>query len=193
MLAVALVAVLAILFDVGRGHFGCFGENTSCARSTEKEELYRGVLRNPDGSLYRSREFAVHFRSGATVDFHTNVRGRYCFLWASEALVAFPATPDGRQLDTEPESGAIFPGLYASGLLEGRQPPPGCEEGGTIPWDRSETATSTWQYKLLLRLPMVALLFLAGAIALRRRAIAFPLLWIGTALVVASAVLAAVL
>jgi hypothetical protein len=73
--------------------------------------------------------------------------------------------------------------------LEGRDPPPGCEEGDAgIPWHRASDAKSSWQYWLLLILSIAATLLLGSTSLARHRDYALPLLVGGAALLAASLV-----
>lgn len=172
---IVMAAALALLQFVAIG-LSCAWDTSYCAASVDKNGVYEGTL-TLDGHPYRSSEFEVAFESRRNlprVSFRTDERGHYCVRWASEAVVPYASTPGGEMLSNQ---AADVPGEpSAEGLgdwrdLEGREPPPGCEEGDAgIPWNRAKDATTTWQYWLLIVLPLAAIVALVSAlIAWRRR------------------------
>jgi hypothetical protein len=170
--ALSLLGVLATLYVDG---ITCSSETSFCASSTDKDSVYSGRLAlspDDDGALYRDQEFLVSFKSRQgeePVAFRTDHEGRFCIRWAHESYYPNARTPDGRPLFV---FGRPAPPLSELGLTSAPTPivqrslP--CEEGdGGVPWYRAEDLTGSWQYKLLLAIPIAA--FLVGALALLTR------------------------
>lgn len=198
-IALALALILAAgafaLLHFVATQLTCAWDTSYCAASVEKNGVYEGTL-TLDGHPYRSAEFEVAFTSRRglpPVAFRTDARGRYCIRWASEAVVPFASTPGGESLAGQMEGTATV-GLEGWRDLEGREPPPGCEEGDAgIPWNRARDATSTWQYWLLIVLPLAAIACLALSLLARRSRYARPLLASGVLLLASDLVAGIVL
>lgn len=201
MLAAAMlvIAVLALgAHWIGTG-LTCAWDTSNCVSSTEKNGVYEGTLSTLDGDPYRSSDFEVEFesREREPVAFRTDERGRFCIRWTNEDSVPLVTTPGGEPLSARDEAtgdGLLIPGLSGWRNLEGRDPPPGCEESDEgIPWNRAEDAESSWQYRLLVLLPLGAIAALAAALIGRRNRYAFGLFVAGAILLVANLAAGAIL
>lgn len=172
-LATALVALGATLI---RGEFTCSGDPLECAETSEKNGFYSGTLMGAGGVLFRDRAFRVAFSSRAgreDVRFDTDEQARYCFVWAKETI-----TPSAVVGDGGPITVAGWKPLHGSA-------PSGCQQtAASVPWHRAEGLRSSWQFRMLLLIPVLALVALAFGAALGRRRM-------GNVLVAAGAVLAA--
>lgn len=195
LLLIVLGAALAFVHHFGTA-LSCGTDTSNCAESTEKNGVYAGVLRDLDGAVYRSAGFEVAFESRSREDLpkvhlRTDGRGRYCVVWPRERVVPFPSDEAGTLLSGRDEP---LIGLGDWRDLEGADPPPGCEETDAgIPWNRADDAESSWQYWLLLALPITAALAAAMALATQRTRLGRPLLLTGSALFVADLAIGAVL
>lgn len=125
------------------GGWVCNIDTAYCATSGQKDGLYTGVLRDPDGRVLASTPFTVAFASrsvaGDTVGgFRTDQTGRYCIRWAGERVTPFLYV-NGR-----------FAGGARNGWqpLHGASPPRGCQSGNRgIPWDRTDALKSTPEFR----------------------------------------------
>jgi hypothetical protein len=185
ILMILAAAVLALLQFVATG-LTCAWDTSYCAASVDKNGVYEGTLLFGNRP-YRSSEFEVAFtsrRDRPKVSFRTDERGHFCVRWASESIVPYASTPDGESL-TSRDDGSVVNGLSGWRDLEGREPPPGCEAGDAgIPWNRAEDATSTWQYWLLIVLPLAAIACLVLSLVAPRSRYARPLVGSGALLLV---------
>lgn len=194
----ALMLVVAASAGVAQWlatNLSCSQDTSYCAYSLEKTGVYEGTLRTYDGRPYRSAEFEVAFesrRDHPPISFQTDEAGHYCIRWAPERIAPSARTPSGEGLWGR-ERG--FMGLGEWRDLEGRDPPPGCQESDEgIPWNRADDPERTWQYWLLTLLPTTAfflllwaligrrsrravLLFASGAGLLALDLVAFSILW----------------
>lgn len=193
-IVMAIAAALLGLAHLTFAGLGCFGDTSTCAQSVEKTGVIEGTLLTQNGDLYRSSEFEVEFASRenrSPVTFHTDAEGRYCIHWASERSYPSAAAPTGEPLvgneDGDPE-------LLSWRELNGADPPPGCEEGDAgVPWNRADDAESTWQYWLLIALPLAAIAALAAALIGRRTPYALRLFASGGLLFAANLIVFVVL
>lgn len=194
VLLIFAAAGMALLHSLATS-FSCAWDTSNCAHSSEKDGVYEGTLRTLDGDPYRSSEFDVGFGSrpiGDKITFRTDARGRFCIVWSAERVVPSATTPSGYPLVGR--DGENIPGLGGFRDLEGRDPPPDCQESDEgIPWNRSDDADSTWQYWLLLLLPLAAIAFLVAAVAMRGSFYASRLLVLGASLLAANLVAGAIL
>lgn len=190
-----VVAVALVLLQVVATGLSCAWDTSYCAASVDKNGVYEGTL-TLDGRPYRSWEFEVGFESRRglpRVSFWTDEQGRYCIRWASEAVVPYPSTPDGESLRGSKE-GAPAVALSEWRDLEGQEPPPGCEAGDAgIPWNRAKDASSTWQYWLLIALPLTVIACLVSSLLFQRRRHARYLLVSGFLLLGADLIASAIL
>jgi hypothetical protein len=166
-----VIAGLMLLANAFRASFACSTDSSTCARSTEKNGVYETTLVDQAGTPYRSREFLVEFRalrSGDRVAFRTDRSGHVCIQWASESSYPLLLTAGGDELYARYVGGQYqepVSSLREWQDLEGREPPPGCQQGDRgIPWYRAEGATGSWQYLLLQALPAAAILALLLAL-----------------------------
>jgi hypothetical protein len=160
-----LVAVaLMLLLDAWRATWACSQDTSYCAATTERNGLYTGTLRAPDGRPAANTEFEVLFASRglerSRISFTSDGRGRYCILWPEEPV--FPssdATRDHRVADL----GTWVP-------LDDRAAPAGCQEGNAgVPWQRAKDLASSWQFFTLVGLAVLALALLGTGMANWRR------------------------
>jgi hypothetical protein len=175
LIPVAALAAFAHVFSVG---FACAWDTSTCAESSEKNGVYEGFLRTADGEPYRSSVFTVEFGSREgddEVPFQTDENGRYCIRWAEEDF-ATVNSPTGEAIHTQ--EGDDYLGSWRD--LNGLDPPSGCQESYEgIPWYAAEDAESTWQYWLLIVLPLAAIAALVSALIGRRSRYGLPLLSAG--------------
>ena len=143
--------------------FSCAWDTSTCAESTEKNGVYEGFLQGADGEPYRSGVFAVEFGSRAGeeyVPFRTDEDGHYCIRWAEEDFATVRSVT-GESIST-PE-GNSYLGSWRD--LDGSDPPPGCQESfANVPWSGAADKESTWQYWLLVALPIAAIFVLFAAL-----------------------------
>ena len=157
---VVTAVALVLLFDASRAGFACGTDTSYCAKTTERNGIYTGTLRDPADRPVVNTEFDVHFASRGSerprVTFTTDERGRYCILWPHEAVL--PSTHVTGATTGGPSLGGWLP-------LEDAAPPPGCQTGDAgVPWHRAEDFASGWQFLTLLGLAALALVALvAGA------------------------------
>jgi hypothetical protein len=91
VVALAWCAVL-LVYHVGGAALACTTDNSDCARSRNKNGVYRGTLVGPGGRAYTSTRFSVAFHSRQSSDpryvegFSTDASGRYCIMWAEERV-----------------------------------------------------------------------------------------------------------
>ncbi|MDQ2631156.1 MAG: hypothetical protein M3Y75_09330 [Actinomycetota bacterium] len=164
LIVVAALAALAHVFFTG---FGCVWDTSTCAESSEKNGVYEGFLRTGSGEPYSSSVFTVGFGSregDEEVPFRTDEDGHYCIRWAEEDYATVRG-PNSESIST-PEGGNS---LTSWRDLNGRDPPPDCQESFVgIPWYAAEDAETTWQYWLLVVLPLAAIAVLLAALIGRR-------------------------
>jgi hypothetical protein len=163
----------------------CASDTSDCAKSRGKNGVYTGVLRDDHGRPLRNRSFSVAFASRRGLDpvsgFHTDAKGRYCIVWASERIVPFVSVDDG---SSAPRG---IDGDWRP--LAGARPPAGCEAGDAgIPWPRADDATTSWQFRTVPAVVAVAVglllvALLRGGARVRRTGLALTLA--GTLLAIA--------
>jgi hypothetical protein len=172
-----LAAALMVLVHWTASDVNCFWDTSTCARSVEKDGVYEGTLQTDDGQLYRSSEFEVRFGSREQepkVSFQTDENGSYCIVWAEDSY-ASATTPGGESLS----------GLGSWRDLGDRDPPPGCQESDEgVPWQNTEELESTWQFWLLIILPIAAIIVLGWGLVVRRTDRALAVFSAGTLLFV---------
>jgi hypothetical protein len=165
---VVTAALLMLGFDAFRATYACSLDTSYCAETTDRNGLYTGTLRDPEGRPAANTEFEVHFASRGLdrprVRFKTDARGRYCILWPKEDVFPSSQVAENRSVS-----------LNNWSPLENMAPPKGCQEGDAgVPWQRADDLASSWQFLTLVALPALALALLGAGIAnVRRRG----LLW----------------
>jgi hypothetical protein len=150
-------AVVALAVTLVAGSTTCGQDVSLCAETRDKNGVYLGTLNALDGP----GPFEVSFASRedrSDVSFAAGSNGRYCIVWARETALPLATVGGGGPTaldDWRP--------------LHGRPPPQGCQESdATIPWNRAKDLRSSWEYRLLLLLPVVALLLLGAGLAAKR-------------------------
>ena len=160
----AAIAAGALLAYSGfRASHACYETRYPCAPSQEKDGFWSGRLVDANGRPLKQHLFEVAFGSRVglpRVPFRTDARGRYCIVWAF----------DGGTLQTHAGtfllSDGDLPDLYKWTPFTMARRPLGCESAAAgIPWTHARTITRSWQFLLLVGLPLLTLLaaFWAGA------------------------------
>jgi hypothetical protein len=172
------VAALAAFVHAVATDFACAWDTSTCAESSKKNGFYEGFLQTASGEPYRSSVFTVGFGSRVgddEVPFRTDEDGRYCIRWAQEDF-ATVNSPTGEVINNQEGDNSLGPWRDLNGL----GPPPGCQESDEgVPWNAAEDAESTWQYRLLIALPLAAIAALVSALIGRRSGYGLPLLTAG--------------
>jgi hypothetical protein len=168
--ACAAIALVVFAMHEVKGAFRCESDTSYCAESRDKASAYQGVLRmRIGGPALPDQAFDVSFETRESegygpVRFRSDGSGRYCYVWAVEAIEPPPVKADGRGARLDQAEGSPTKG----------PPPSGCQRtSATVPWRATEGLGSAAPF-----LVVVALSVLAFALA----ALAAPLTaWTGGA------------
>ena len=170
-----VAAGVLVLANLAGSTFVCGFDTSYCAESTDKDGAYTGAFLL-DGEPYVDGPFLVTFESRDDrdpVEFHTDQYGNYCVQWSRESIVPFAQTPDGQRLQNVPGE----TGESEDGLREFTESAPAdCEQSSEgIPWDRARDLDSSWQFRVLLALPILSAGVLLWALVARRTSQAWVL------------------
>jgi hypothetical protein len=167
--ALGVIAVFLIGWNGLRAATACAWDTSDCAYSAAKDGYYSGTFTVSPVARVTRAVLPVSFGSRkrlAPVELRTDSSARFCIVWGHER---------GALMTVRTGTTAFGTSSYRSFDLGPWHPaqghnPTGCQRSGAvIPWDHAEDLSTSWEFALLLGLPLLALALLIVARVAPRR------------------------